>query len=266
MAKERSYSLGTDKDWDRWLNYFVDNPSPSKEDYKDAGYGHYDDKTGKYIVDHHDRDAYRRDQARKHTTDDYHRRNGHSHFGRKDILGGDYQTRHKHWDNKGLLADQTGREWEDHKYIDKVRTKTGRIRYIYELPEGVRVSYSENSYQQREAQGRGSDGVHSNYYREGRKDFGNRLKKNRDDFVESIKKKDVKRASKAITDSVSDIVSNHNYITDQIADAAKDTANNIGDKIYDATNDIGDLMKDGSEKVSEMLSTSLSKTPLKDLF
>lgn len=26
---------------------------------------------------------------------------------------------------------ETGREWDDHKYIDKVRTKSGKIRYIY---------------------------------------------------------------------------------------------------------------------------------------
>lgn len=29
-------------------------------------------------------------------------------------------------------ASSEGREWDDHRYIDKVKTKSGRIRYIYE--------------------------------------------------------------------------------------------------------------------------------------
>ncbi len=29
-------------------------------------------------------------------------------------------------------ASSEGREWDDHQYIDKVKTKSGRIRYIYE--------------------------------------------------------------------------------------------------------------------------------------
>lgn len=32
--------------------------------------------------------------------------------------------------------DENGREWENHKYIDKVKTKSGKIRYVYEIEGG----------------------------------------------------------------------------------------------------------------------------------
>lgn len=31
---------------------------------------------------------------------------------------------------------ETGREWDNHKYVDKVKTKSGKIRYIYEVEGG----------------------------------------------------------------------------------------------------------------------------------
>lgn len=39
-------------------------------------------------------------------------------------------------DTPSQRPDENGREWENHKYIDKVKTKSGKIRYIYEIEGG----------------------------------------------------------------------------------------------------------------------------------
>ena len=270
-------SLGTNETWKDWLSFFVENPIPSKEDYKNAGYGYYDNKTGKYVVDHHDKDAYRRDQARTYTVDDWNTGNGYRRWGRQDILGADYQNRHNTYNNQGLLADKTGREWRDHKYIAKVKTKTGKIRYIYELPDGSKRSYAKGSLQQKEAQWQGGDGVYRNNYREARQDFGKRLEKNGKDFIKSIEKKNLKGASKAIANSLNDIASNSIFITDQISEKARNTgwaaarlandaASNTRDVMDKATKDAQSAIQKGSKQVSKVLDNALSGLSLKDLF
>ena len=39
-------------------------------------------------------------------------------------------------DTPSQRPDENGREWGNHKYIDKVKTKSGKIRYIYEVEGG----------------------------------------------------------------------------------------------------------------------------------
>lgn len=41
-------------------------------------------------------------------------------------------NRRKRYENLQSVSGDSDREWGDHKYTDKVKTKTGRIRYIYD--------------------------------------------------------------------------------------------------------------------------------------
>lgn len=256
-SKKDPRSLGNKQDWDDWLHFFVDNANPTASDYAESGYGSYNNKTGKYVTDHHDKDAYRRDQARTYTTDWWHHTSGSSQWGRGDILGREqYESRHRGTGTKGLMADQTGREWEDHKYIDKVTTKTGRIRYIYELPSGNRVSYAQNSPQQKEAQRRGKDEYgHSNDYRKERKDIGTELKKDGERLINNIKKGKTSKIKSGIEDIINDTGLAAEYAIDQIGDKATDA-------IWSAANSVSN----GLEKVNDLLNSAISNTPISDLF
>lgn len=61
-------------------------------------------------------------------------------YDRADYKGQEIERKVKRkWkpsDTPSQRPDETGREWGNHKYIDKVKTKSGKIRYIYEIEGG----------------------------------------------------------------------------------------------------------------------------------
>ena len=60
------------------------------------------------------------------------------------------------------MAKEGIREWENHKYIDKVQTKTGKVRYIYEdTNNGGRTTLHAPTQQPKQSQRPNVDSTHS---------------------------------------------------------------------------------------------------------
>ncbi len=118
-------------------------------------------RKGLTLNDHHDWDYYRRVNAKTVTS-----QNGKYSQHRNALLGPDYIDRHNKYKTQGDLraGGKSGREWEDHKYLYKTKTKNGTIRYVYELPDKSKVSYEEGSEMDIMAEDSGRGKHHSNRY------------------------------------------------------------------------------------------------------
>ena len=142
---------------------------------------------------------------------------------------------------------ESGREWGDHKYIDKVETKTGKIRYIYDIDT--------------------SSGHHSSDSRR-------------------INNKDLNRARDELNKAKNSLTrpTNPKAILKETERKANDRNRGGGDKLHDpiseisrAARDAGRLansavkkaskaVSDGAKYVSDALSDIAKNTPLKDIF
>ena len=198
----------------------------------------------------------------------------------------------------------SGREWADHKYIDKVKTKTGKIRYIYELPDGTRVGYDKGSKEQERAQKEGHDQYgNTNLYRAARQSMGrkaldsagsavgNLFKGNLDeasknfnetqrslDSLSGMAAKQAKqtfddvsaKAGKAAKDFLDDATPKAKQILDDVSSKAgkalADASAKAGQTLSEISAKAGKAAKDGAAYVSNMVSSAIANIPVKDLF
>lgn len=142
------------------------------------------------------------------------------------------------------------REWEDHKYIDKVQTKTGKIRYIYDVET--------------------SSGRHDS----STKPIGpNELKRAKEelDKAKTGLTKPTQKNLLAISQKKSGERNTggsdkyHNPIKDT-AEKARRLAYQAGEAVNNATKSAAKAASDGASFVTKKLSDAVSSTPLKDLF
>jgi len=142
------------------------------------------------------------------------------------------------------------REWEDHKYIDKVQTKTGKIRYIYDIET--------------------SSGRHNS----STKPIGpNEMKRAKEelDKAKTGLNKPTKESLLAISQKKSGERNTggsdkyHNPIKDT-AEKARRFAYQATEAVSNATKSAAKAVSDGASFVTKNLSNAISNTPLKDLF
>lgn len=126
---------------------------------------------------------------------------------------------------------ESGREWEDHKYIDKVTTKNGKVRYIYDYGPS------------------GGENRNSRQYKESRKKAKAEYERREQERLKNRSPQEVLR------DTFND--------TRKAVDKGINDARNAVDK---GINDAKKAVSDGSKAVSDFLSKGLSNTPLADLF
>lgn len=125
----------------------------------------------------------------------------------------------------------SGREWEDHKYIDKVETKTGKIRYIYDV---------------------GPSGGTDRTSRQGQLN----TKKGKEIYDKREKERLANRSPMEV-------------VQDTARDARKafDKGVNDAKKMVDkGIKDAGKAASDGAKAVGDLLKSGLSNTPLSSLF
>lgn len=142
---------------------------------------------------------------------------------------------------------ESGREWEDHKYIDKVETKTGKIRYIYDIDT--------------------SSGHHN----------ANSSK---------ITDKDMRRAKDELNKAKNSLTrpTNPKAILKETSSKSNSRNSGGGDKLHDPLSEISraarnaqrvatsamksasKAVSDGAKYVSDALSDIAKNTPLKDIF
>lgn len=145
---------------------------------------------------------------------------------------------------------ESGREWEDHKYIDKVQTKTGKTRYIYEIDT--------------------ASGHHSTSPGITDKDLNRakgELKKAKTAFTEPTSPKAIiKETNRKTADrntGGSDKAHNPMF---EMRTAAKKALNDAGKAVNNAVTTAAKAASDGASFVSKTLSDAISNTPIKDLF
>lgn len=120
--------------------------------------------------------------------------------------------------NVNMVSPINNAEWKHHKYLYKVKTKTGQIRYVYETPNG-KVSYGRNSEYAKRAQKMGGDGRRSNRYRENREETTRLLGWQAKDVINDISKGDFGGAYKQAQFMVGNIArSMPTYFMDQVSD------------------------------------------------
>lgn len=127
--------------------------------------------------------------------------------------------------NPYVKISRGGTPWKDHKYIDKVETKNGKIRYVYELPNGRRVSYQYGTKPAMKALQYGGDGKHSNRYRRDRQEALMDTKRYAGYVVSDISRGDVKSASYYIKQAAQQAPKLGKYFTDQVGDVVDNGKN-----------------------------------------
>lgn len=142
---------------------------------------------------------------------------------------------------------ESGREWEDHKYIDKVTTKNGKVRYIYDVDT--------------------SSGSHnSNSRRINDKDLNrarDELNKARNAFTKPTSNKAVlNESARRANDRNS---GGGNKLHDPLSELSR-AARDAGRRVDSAVKEASKAVSDGAKYVSNALSDIAKNTPLKDIF
>lgn len=134
---------------------------------------------------------------------------------------------------------ESGREWEDHKYIDKVQTKTGKTRYIYEV-ETASGRHSSSKGITNEDLSRAKDELSK----------AGRVFSGRTSPKSQLRETQEKATSRNTGGSDKE----HNIFRD------------ARDAIGKATYSVQKAASDGANYVSKALSDVIASTPIKDLF
>ena len=133
----------------------------------------------------------------------------------------------------------TGREWADHKYIDKVKTKTGNIRYVYDIDTAS----------------------------------GHQRSVSKDELKRVTTAMGTTNPRAILAKTQASAKSRNTGGSNQYHNFFKDTSEAIGKATYQARKAVGDAVasatkavSDGVNFVSKMMSDAIANTPIKDLF
>ena len=141
----------------------------------------------------------------------------------------------------------SGREWENHKYIDKVQTKTGKTRYIYDIDT---------------ASGR-HDGSAKRIGAEELGRAGESLGKAKTALTATTSPR--ANLAAAQLKSTSRNTGGGNKVHSPLEEVSR-TARNVMRDVSKAVESASKAVSDGANYVSKMMSDAVANTPLKDLF